>query len=248
MTHWQALDREIRRWQEARLPVRLWLRDDDAIEPTPALDRLDGLCCRHQVPYCLAVIPAGLQAGLGDWARGRKLCRSAVHGFSHINHAATGEKKCELGLHRPLATVLEELATGRDKVRDITGDRFFNCLVPPWNRIDPVIADRLGDIGFDCLSAFGWRPSAPHLRGVRQANAHIDIIDWQGTRGGKSDGELVDDLIGALAKARTRGGVAIGVLTHHLVHDARAWSFLEALLEHTAHRHNISWCAIDEIV
>ncbi len=36
----EPLYRELQRWRDAGRVARLWLRDDDAIEPTAALERL----------------------------------------------------------------------------------------------------------------------------------------------------------------------------------------------------------------
>ena len=43
----------------------LWLRDDDAVEPTSALDTLLDLCRGFSVPVTLAVIPEMTTESLG---------------------------------------------------------------------------------------------------------------------------------------------------------------------------------------
>lgn len=48
---------ELDRWSETDRRLRLWLRDDDAVAPSPALDRLAGLSERFALPVLLAVIP-----------------------------------------------------------------------------------------------------------------------------------------------------------------------------------------------
>ena len=55
---WQPLVEELARWQRAGRKAELWLRDDDAVDPTPALDRLLDLTGEFAVPVTLAVIPA----------------------------------------------------------------------------------------------------------------------------------------------------------------------------------------------
>ena len=55
---WQPLVGELQRWRQAGRAADLWLRDDDAVEPTAALDRLLALAGRHSIPLTLAVIPA----------------------------------------------------------------------------------------------------------------------------------------------------------------------------------------------
>jgi hypothetical protein len=44
-------------------------------------------------------------------------------------------------------------------------------------------------------------------------------------------------------RAAFTSGEAIGVLTHHLVHDEATWIFLEQLFEHTAN--NTEWLGFD---
>jgi hypothetical protein len=53
---WCDLVDELDRWEEAGRVAQLWWRDDDAVAPTPALDRL--LDVAAGIPLSLAVIPA----------------------------------------------------------------------------------------------------------------------------------------------------------------------------------------------
>ncbi|EJZ19238.1 hypothetical protein RCCGEPOP_21362, partial [Rhizobium sp. Pop5] len=105
---WEPLRRELDRWQAAGRVARLWLRDDDAIEPTPDLEMLMALTGESQVPLTLAVIP-----GLTGEALAARLAEEAniavaVHGWSHTNHAGPEGKKQELGGERPVEIVLGE--------------------------------------------------------------------------------------------------------------------------------------------
>ena len=56
MSVFRPLTDEFDRWADQGLTATLWWRDDDAIAPTPALDRL--LDAAGPVPLTLAVIPA----------------------------------------------------------------------------------------------------------------------------------------------------------------------------------------------
>lgn len=55
---WQPLQAELARWIHANRSAKFWLRDDDAVEPTPALDQLLQLANDFKAPVTLAVIPA----------------------------------------------------------------------------------------------------------------------------------------------------------------------------------------------
>ncbi len=242
MTIWNRLEEELTNWdQEGLRPARLWLRDDDAVEPTNELETLLGLSRQFDVPTVLAVIPALVSYALADRVKDNKLVSIAVHGHAHINHAPEKQKKCELGLHRDKQIVLDELAAGRAKLVQMFGDRFINMLVPPWNRIDAELVISLASIGLTTLSTFGWQ-NFPASSGLLQHNTHVDIIDWKGTRGGRPVNDLVIDLAETLSIARQQGGAPVGILSHHLVHDENAWKFLDQLCHFVSQNDHIKWC------
>lgn len=228
---WQPLRDELDRWLDAGLKACLWLRDDDAVEPTPALDRLNELSLDHGVPVTLAAIPARTDEALARFVQGLNLISVAVHGWSHTNHAPAGEKKQELGPHRPAITVLLELKQGFAGLRDLFGSQFTPALVPPWNRIDHTLISGLPGIGFSALSVFGRK----YCSGIATINTHVDLIDWHGTRGCAVHALLIERLVQELAASRLSARYAVGVLTHHLVHDEAAWIFLARLFEATRH-------------
>ena len=227
---WQDFHRELGHWRAAGLQPRLWLRDDDAAAPSPALDVLTALAEKHRAPILLAVIPQGAGADLARHVAAHPLLHPCQHGCAHANHARAGEKKQELGLHRPLADVLEELAAGRARMMDLFGGNLRPVLVPPWNRIDPALLAHLPAIGLPGLSIFG-KPAQP--AGGR-LDSNIDIMDWHGTRGGLAAAVVVPMLVHALATAREKGHAPVGILIHHLAHDDQAWSLLDQLFAEAA--------------
>ncbi len=97
---WQPLLDELDRWSEAGNVATFWWRDDDAIEPTFALDRMLALVNRFQVPLGLAVIPATATPQLADRLRNEKLVEVLQHGYRHKNHANPGERAAEFGPQR----------------------------------------------------------------------------------------------------------------------------------------------------
>lgn len=216
--------------------MQLWLRDDDAVEPTPALDRLLALTKAYSVQVTLAVIPEDTGTSLSERLADEPHAWVAVHGWSHRNYAPAGEKKQELGRHRPAETVLGELRAGFAKLSRLHGSRFRPMLVPPWNRINDDLLPSLSSIGFTSLSVFGKeRSSSP----IHLLNTHLDVMDWHGTRGGRP----AEVLFGELADWIVRGDrpLVIGVLAHHLVHDETVWSFLEELFEATSRHPGCIW-------
>ena len=237
------LRRALDGFAEAGRPARFWLRDDDAVEPSPALDRLLELGATYSVPLTLAVIPQHTGPALAARLQGLAV-EVAPHGWSHTNHAARGRKSCELGPERPATAVLAELAEGLTWLRTLHGDRTVPMLVPPWNRIDPALIPALPNIGFTGLSVFGpEKGNAPPT----PINVHVDLIDWRGTRGGRSTEALVADFLTRLAVAHSTGA-PLGYMTHHLVHDAAAWTFTELLFAATAPHPGVRWHRLSDLL
>lgn len=240
---WAPLTAELDRWQGMGKVARFWLRDDDAVEPTPALERLLAITAHHSTPLALAVIPAHTGRALADHLLDTPFASVVVHGWSHVNHAGVGEKKQELGAHRPAAGVAAELAAGFELLERLHPDRFVPMLVPPWNRIAPEIVEQLPGIGFKALSVFGREKVVP----IRLINTHVDLMDWHGTRGGREHAALVADIVGRLRQMDETGGT-MGLLTHHLVHDETAWLFVDRLLRLTKDHPACQWASLPELV
>ena len=227
MTAWDLLQEELDAWRAAGRAATLWWRDDDAVEPTAALDRL----------LALAVIPARCSPALPRRLEpAATAIRVLQHGFAHLNHAGEGEKKIELGAHRPKPEVLEELARGLVLIRTAFGPRGLPVLVPPWNRIDPALVADFPGLGLRGLSTHTPRAAARPVKGLWQTNTHVDIMRWKEPRGFLGEEAVLTHLRDHLRLRRTAEPGELdpseptGLLTHHLAHDEAAWSFLARLL------------------
>ncbi|WP_412065519.1 polysaccharide deacetylase family protein [Rhizobium sp. SYY.PMSO] len=234
---WQPLRDELRRWSDAGRKAKLWYRDDDAIEPTPALDRLLALSDRFGVPMALAIIPEPTGEALAERLARASHVTATVHGWTHRNHAPDDTKKQELGLHRPQAVVLDELHRGFDKLKALYPRQFVPLLVPPWNRIDDALLPHLEPFGYRAVSVFGLAKEAP----IGLVNTHVDIMRWHGARGGLPHAEIIARLVEELRNRFDGNDEPIGVMTHHLVHDDLAWSFIETLFQETASHAAVEW-------
>jgi hypothetical protein len=244
MSAWDALRAELDRWAESGRAATLWWRDDDAAAPSLALDRLIALAERHRVPLTLAVIPAKADARLAALVAGAAALTPVQHGYAHLNHAPEGERRAELGAHRPADIVIAELAVGWARLLSLFGARLRPILVPPWNRIAPHIVPMLPELGYRGLSTFGARLRPRPVAGLVQTNGHLDIIDWGGHRGFIGTEPALAALVGHLRARRTGAADAAepsGLLTHHLAHDAGAWRFIETLLQRTQEHGGARW-------
>ena len=234
MTDWTDLKCELDMWARAGTHATIWWRDDDAVEPTPAFERLLGLAAGHGVPLALAVIPArASQALAARIAAAGNTVTPIQHGFAHRNHAPSSEKKIELGNNRPRHIVREELARGQARMASLFGPHAQAVLVPPWNRIDRELVPDLPELGFAALSTYGPRPAMSGAPGLTQVNCHLDFMRWAVPRGFAGDAVAIDLLLGHLRRRR-QGAVDAaepsGILSHHAAHDAAAWDFLDRLL------------------
>lgn len=247
---WAGLTAELDAWGAQGLVATFWWRDDDAVAPTPELDRLLATAAAAGVAPGLAVIPAvaapELTARLGECA----LSGLAVlqHGFGHVDHGAA--RKTELGPERPVAARRDELARGAALLAQWFGPRALPILVPPWNRIGADLVPALPGIGFAGLSCYRARTARWAAPGVVQANTHVDIVDWQAGKRFLGEAGALALAINHLA-ARRSGRVDIdeptGLLTHHLVQDDASWRFADDLIARTRGHRAARWLTPAEV-
>ncbi|WP_299395497.1 polysaccharide deacetylase family protein [Pelagibius sp.] len=238
MSDWAALERELDRWGEAGQAATLWWRDDDATARTAALDRLIDLAASLSLPLAVAVIPQAAEATLAASLAGSAAgVRVLQHGFAHRNNAGPDAKKCELVAPALRPEIAGELRQGQALLAALCGERLIPALVPPWNRIDGDLVAALPSLGFTGLSTYKARRLAEPAAGLRQVNCHVDIMQWRPQRRFLGTAAALQLLVGHLEARRTGAvdaGEATGILTHHAVHDAEAWRFLEDLLPRLA--------------
>jgi hypothetical protein len=118
--------------------------------------------------------------------------------------------------------------------------------VPPWNRAAPELVAALPGLGYRGVSMFKDRAAALPTPGLVQVNAHLDPIEWRGG-GGLADAAMLGAMLARAITDRTEGRAdraeAIGLLTHHLVHDDAVWAFCEECVAHLSHRHGMRFLA-----
>lgn len=224
---------------ERNRKVRFWWRDDDAIEPTKALDRMLDLANRHNVDLALAVIPKTATEALAERLANEPHALVLQHGWQHKNFQRKdlGEKAAELGSRREPDELMAELSAGKTRLETLFGDKFIPAMVPPWNRIAPGVRRRLPAIGLPGLSTFTWY----HFPKENQVQSHVDILKWkkQVRFIGWESARLRFDL--QLTRRRNTEDEPLGLLTHHLAHDEGCFEFLDVFLEIAAHHEGADW-------
>jgi hypothetical protein len=217
---WTELQAELDERNAAGRTVQFWWRDDDASAPSPALERAVGLSNKYRIPLALAVIPQDATPQLFQGLHERVTVLQ--HGTDHRNRAAAGEKKTEYPGTESAESALTRISQGTRKLSQVRS--FIPVLAPPWNRMRSDLLDKLPAIGIRGISAYGPQKSREPAPGLRQVNTHVDVLAWR--RGRHFVGEEQ-----ALSHAMKwlMSGEPVGWLTHHAVHDAATWEFLERL-------------------
>jgi peptidoglycan/xylan/chitin deacetylase (PgdA/CDA1 family) len=222
--------------------VSFWWRDDDAEDATPQFDRLLVLAAKHAVPLALSVVPKRATNAMAERLADAPAACVLQHGWRHRNHSAEGEKKMELGPHRPVETMLDELAEGFDRLRARFAAKFLPVLVPPWNRIADEVRKRRREVGLIGLSTFGPAPKGE----AHWANVHLDIIDW--TARAPITRASAYAILSREAERRLKGDdEPLGIMTHHLVHHEANWRFLEELLDLIAGHPAVAWPGVADL-
>jgi len=252
---WDALGEELGLWRKAGRRAAFWWRDDDAVAAGPALARLADLGAEHGAPLALAAVPAKLEASLAPALADRPHVTVLQHGYAHANHAkGLGVGAWELGLQRPAAAVIGELAIGREIMERAFAEQFMPVVAAPWNRIDRRLLPGLAGAGFAGFSAAGERPlagaegAAP--QGLVEANIQFDLLDWKGGRRFRGEASAEREIVGHLRRRRlgmADAGEPTGILTHHLVLDEASWRFLGELLGFVARHPAAAWLPAREI-
>ncbi len=229
---WAALDDVLARARQEDRTIQFWWRDDDVIEPTPALDALLERSRRWNVPMALASIPSRATVGLVERLKSTPTADVLVHGWAHTNHAPKSEKAAEFGAHRSRNVLAAEAGDGLARIKEMFGPQAVPAFVPPWNRVDRSFVDALPALGFSGVSTHG-RSDADQPNGLIRVNAHWDPIAWKARGGLKDKSGLLRQLTELVEEElATDVGVLepIGILTHHLVHDAWIDAFLDELI------------------
>jgi hypothetical protein len=247
VAEWPDLVVELDRWEEAGRVAPLWWRDDDAMVPTPRLDRL--LDLSDGVPLALAVIPADVVGELAAALDFSQQVSVLHHGWCHANRARAG-KKSEYPAERHPVEIADELDEGRKRLVALFGPRALPVFVPPWNRFADRFIPLLAEAGLTTLSQIAPRKTAPPP-GISVVDVHVDIVDWHGNRGFVGAGAALGRLLAEL-RARRDGGAdpagAIGVLTHHLIMDSATEEFMAQLAEIVAAHRAARWAGMPELM
>ena len=248
---WEGLAQELAAWQASGRRASFWWRDDDTVKATPALERLAALSAAAQAPIAIAAIPKLIEPGLAPALAGHATVWLLQHGFAHIDHAKGRDKGAwELGLHRPMDVVLEELEAGRAIMQGAFGAQFLPVVAAPWNHIDPQLMPGLRERGYLGVSAYGERSLFPPLPGFVEANIHFDLSNWKHGARFRGEAAALEMIVGHLRRRRlgeAEMAEPTGIVTHHAALDEASWKFMAELLGFVARHPAAQWLSPKEI-
>lgn len=238
---WEQLIGELASWQSLGRLATFWWRDDDVVGPTPGLEAIIDMSETTETSVALAAIPGSLHPSLRPLLIGRRSVFVLQHGFTHRNHAPAASKKSEFGPGRALAVMLSEISEGWCRISAF--ERALPVFVPPWNRYDADLLPMLPQAGIKGFSAYRARKGADSTPGIRQNNAHVDIMDWRerGFVGEQAALTLAVEHLAARREGRSDPDEATGLLTHHRVHDSACWAFIRRFLDVTRRHPAVQW-------
>jgi len=244
--NWAELSRELDDWSAAGRVATLWLRDDDAVAWTPQLQRLFEVA--GDVPVALAVIPALAEAGLAERLQSLLGVEVLQHGWRHENHWGT-QGLSEYPPARNDEEVLQEFRAGRDRLKQLFGERALPVFAPPYHGFGDGFLPLLAKGRIRAISRKGPRP-AKRVAGVYQSNVHVVLIDWTEPPSFGDPQAVLRSVVEHL-RARRLGRVdsdeATGLLTHHLVQDEASYEFLARLIEVTMAHPAARWLRASEV-
>jgi hypothetical protein len=108
----------------------------------------------------------------------------------------------------------------------------------------------LARCGLTGISQARPRSASPRAPGVIEANIHVDLIAWTGSRGFVGEDAALGGLVEHLRARRLCAVCAdepTGILTHHLVQDEETDAFLDRLITVSVAHPAVLWHDAGEI-
>lgn len=208
--------------------LHLFLRDDDVDEDEDSLKHLLDLALARGVPMNLEIIPGRLTsactAALKNALRAdHALLSLDQHGWMHSNHETEG-RKCEFGRSRSFTQQVNDIAQGKAILETTFDELFFPAFTPPWNRCTADTYRALDELGFQVFSKDRGKDRLTEYR-FAEISTTLDLYTWKAGAQMKSAHDIVRDLMVQLDRLPF-----VGLLLHHKVMTAEAFSFLDQIL------------------
>jgi len=232
----------------SRLPhgvtVSVFFRADDIGVPSYNFYAMTDCFTRHNLPLCLAVVPAWLTGA--RWEAIRKRVNTSLplwcwhqHGWSHRNHEPAG-KKYEFGPSRTGPEIETELMRGRIRLESLLGDEFSPFFTPPWNRCSPLTMDALTRLQYSGISRSRGEQKKPAP--LPDLYINIDLHTRKESDPHASLHNLCGEFTAAIDNAH------VGIMLHHQRMDRPALLFLDGLLRIIAAQPRLKACDFNQLI
>jgi peptidoglycan/xylan/chitin deacetylase (PgdA/CDA1 family) len=222
----------------------VFFRADDVAVPGQKFARLLKIFMQHQVPLCLAVVPARLT--VQRWQSLDAVGRDAEalwcwhqHGWRHVNHEP--EEKQEFGAARTEFQIKRDLACGRQRLEALMQEVFYPVFTPPWNRCSPTTLRLLRELGYAGVSRGRKRHPAPP-DGLADISVDVDLHTRKEANAKSGWDRLFKEIEQAIA------GGCCGFMIHHQKMNAAAFDFLEMLLKLLTWRRELALVHFRELI
>ncbi len=226
---WKHILQEgLERLAQTKKRIPIFLRDDDIDEDEETLRHLLDITLSRHAPMNLQIIPEKLTSAgirlLKDFNRvNPDLVSLNQHGYSHQNHEIEG-RKCEFGPDRNFQEQMEDISKGKAILEATFPMRFYPVFTPPWNRCTSDTFKILDELGFHIFSKdLGKEPITGYA--FTEISTTLDLYTWKGGARMKAPEDIVALLLHQMEELPL-----IGILLHHKVMNAEAFSFFDQLL------------------
>ncbi len=218
--------------------VNFWFRDDDAGVDNCSLIHLIEFMNNLNINILIAAIPKETDDNLAIKLKKYSNIRIGQHGYSHNNYSK--EEQSEYPENRNEELVKSEIIRGRDKLKDLFGNKFINVFIPPWFEIDKKFQKIIKRENFVAMSNY-WGNHINEFNLI-EANCQVDLVDWDiaYTFGGEEF--VLNQIINELENDSSN----IGILLHHERMGEESYSFLNKLITILNKYANIT--SIEEVI
>jgi hypothetical protein len=238
--------------------TRIFIRDDDVGELTPALKMFTRTFAKRGLPVSYQIIPERLTEECAAFLRDLRaefpgLVELGQHGLRHQMMVKGKLEFYEFGPERTYEEQLADIQAGADLLRQRLGDdSALRIFTPPRHRFDRNTLKAAKALGFRVLSASNYtrsfyriaylvgktlhltnlgRPGVSYHGGVRPDSGLFEMSIAVGVDNGPDIVGTVDTTVDAIAQARPHAR-DLGILFHHMAYAEDGGSqFLEDLLD-----------------
>lgn len=214
-------------YEKSNSPPVVFFRADDIGIPSGTFSQLIGSFKKHELPLCLATVPAWLTDDRLSQlyeitGKSKEQWFWHQHGYVHHNHEPTGKKQ-EFGPARSYDDISTRLEKGKIRLDHFLGSLNQPVFTPPWNRCSGETLQALQDLGFKGISrSRGARPHTPQSFPDFQVN--VDLHTRKETSPEQGFNNLLKEIDQGLASGKC------GIMLHHQRMNKRAVALLDTLL------------------